>query len=788
MATRLGEAFVQLSTRDDKLKSGLSQAQSEVTSAVMNMGRAFAASLGGFGISEVVSQLFEAGAKTETLNNAFKAMTGSIKGAKDELKFLRGEADRLGMNFMGVADSYKGIFAAASGTTVSADQVREIFSSVSEAAAVLGLSSDDTQGTLYALSQMLSKGKVSSEELRQQLGERLPGAFSLAAKAMGATTQELDKMLKSGDVMATDFLPKFAKALHEKYGGSVADSADSATKNLERFKNAWLDLKVSVAESGFMEDATAALVGFAGALKKIEESKILTSRDFYGLLSGKGLLGGLSSVAGKLLGEKISEKIEAPELKSHEPVVPEGYGDRLMDDILSLQTQVDALKRQRSDILARGAEAESDLTRKMNTELTKQKGLITDITNLQQRRTLLQEELSRVVYDEEGNLLELDPADASAIQAEITGIENALYGMADAAKIADQAMMDMEQRRLDTMLGTLQESAGKDGLLAGKETQKAITDILGEREKLELRLNDLARERSGIERQSLGVMTGEQWQENLVRMQEIGEQEVYVQGMLDQIKTDLNDIEKTRTAKIDADAEELYVKLNAITEQIWGIDQYQLSLHMDVSQAMAEINRVMSAIWNLQQMGGQNYMVSFYGEGSEVKPISEKVDDMIGMFSGMPKGANFKVDFLSSTGLPLSSALQAYEEYMKLDKIQQQMDKYKSMAYDINTDPLWASQYKGIYDSLSGQYQTQYSALAGVLASGYERQGYGGSGGGMSVNVSLGPTTIQYTGAGNARDDVITLVDRLDPEYARKITTGKALITEALRKAISSGG
>ena len=68
------------------------------------------------------------------------------------------------------------------------ENTRKIFVSLSEAGTALGLSNEDLNGSLYAISQMMSKGKVQAEELRGQLGERLPGAFNMAAEALGVTT------------------------------------------------------------------------------------------------------------------------------------------------------------------------------------------------------------------------------------------------------------------------------------------------------------------------------------------------------------------------------------------------------------------------------------------------------------------------------------------------------------------------------------------------------------------------------------------------------------------------
>jgi tape measure domain-containing protein len=69
--------------------------------------------------------------------------------------------------------------------------------------------------------KMLSKGNVQAEELRGQLGERLPGAISYAAKALGVTTRQLNKMLEQGQVLAEDMIPKLSRVLREELGASA---------------------------------------------------------------------------------------------------------------------------------------------------------------------------------------------------------------------------------------------------------------------------------------------------------------------------------------------------------------------------------------------------------------------------------------------------------------------------------------------------------------------------------------------------------------------------------------
>ena len=92
----------------------------------------------------------------------------------------------------------------------------------------MGLSAEQSSGAFMALQQMLSKGTVQAEELRGQLGERIPGAFEYAAQAMGVTTRELGKMLEQGQVVAEDFVPKFADVLRNQFAKDVPAAAASA--------------------------------------------------------------------------------------------------------------------------------------------------------------------------------------------------------------------------------------------------------------------------------------------------------------------------------------------------------------------------------------------------------------------------------------------------------------------------------------------------------------------------------------------------------------------------------
>jgi tape measure domain-containing protein len=211
--------------------------------------------------------LVNASIQFEKINNALTAATGSAQGAAAEYEFVRATANRLGLSLSDVAEQYAKLAAAARGTTLAGDATRNIFEAVSSASRVLGLSAAETGGALTAIQQIISKGTVSSEELKQQLGERLPGAFQIAARAMGVTTAELQKMLEGGLIPATEFLPKFAEELKKSFAGDVATAANGTQAAIERLKNTLFETQVSLAKGGFLDGVTQGIQGLSDALK-----------------------------------------------------------------------------------------------------------------------------------------------------------------------------------------------------------------------------------------------------------------------------------------------------------------------------------------------------------------------------------------------------------------------------------------------------------------------------------------------------------------------------------------
>jgi len=215
--------------------------------------------------------------KLEQLTNTLLAVSPNAKAAGDALAFVRAESNRLGLSLPVAASEFAKLTAATAGTALAGKATKDIFTAVSQASTVLGLSSAELGGALTAIQQIVSKGVVSAEELKGQLGERLPGAFQIAARSMSLTTEQLGKLLETGNLTAKEFLPKFAEELKKTFGPGVAASAAGARAEFERLKNAVFEAEVVFAKSGFLEGLREGASKLRQELEKPETRDALRS-------------------------------------------------------------------------------------------------------------------------------------------------------------------------------------------------------------------------------------------------------------------------------------------------------------------------------------------------------------------------------------------------------------------------------------------------------------------------------------------------------------------------------
>ena len=303
----LKQATAAYTARVRELKAELKGVPSKlnpIAASVRGMGGAMlgVAGVGGglYAVKEGLQQVVQATAEYAAIRSRMEYAFGGTEAAGVQMQWVKGLAEELGLEVRSLANGYAQLASATKNIGFTTGQTQQVFKGVAAAAAKMNLSTDETNGVLLALSQIAGKGKVSMEELRGQLGERLTPAMAIAAKSMGVTTAELEKMVESG-ISAEAFLPKFGAAMEEAFAG-----AESAQASVNRLKNQFDELLLKFGEEGGINAAYQKLLDDVGAgLAWIEEK--IGSLD--GALTG-GLSDGLTSTY-ELIKEVGAEAYEA---------------------------------------------------------------------------------------------------------------------------------------------------------------------------------------------------------------------------------------------------------------------------------------------------------------------------------------------------------------------------------------------------------------------------------------------------------------------------------------------
>ena len=260
MAGSLGEAQLQLTVDQTAFQAALGRAKLQTESFAAGAQSAFGKlNRTTVGLSTALGSLFAAAGAGALLKGAINeavqletitrklANTLGKDGAGAAISFTKGLADQLGLSFKDLAGAFASFTAAASGAGVPLQQQKELFGAVAKAGQALGLSSYEISGSLLALQQVASKGTVQMEELRGQLGERLPIAFAAAAKGLGVTQQELIKLVETGQLSSTRFFPALTKGLNEMTAS--AGGTETTAQQFQKLKNSWEELQAAFGES-----------------------------------------------------------------------------------------------------------------------------------------------------------------------------------------------------------------------------------------------------------------------------------------------------------------------------------------------------------------------------------------------------------------------------------------------------------------------------------------------------------------------------------------------------------
>jgi hypothetical protein len=207
-----------------------------------------------FGTREVIGfgkELFNTRVQMDSMTASLTAILPKFDKTKsgtqlaaEEIEYLKEATTRLGTSFEVALPSYMQFLA---GSKESLERTRRNFEAFAGISRMYGINSQRFGLVVNALSQMQSKGVVSMEELRQQLGDSLPGALNLFAEASGYSTAEFTKLVSEGKIGA-GIISRVADLIQKRYGVDIVNASKTLGAETEKLGNQWLFFKDTLSQ------------------------------------------------------------------------------------------------------------------------------------------------------------------------------------------------------------------------------------------------------------------------------------------------------------------------------------------------------------------------------------------------------------------------------------------------------------------------------------------------------------------------------------------------------------
>lgn len=240
-----------------KMKQGVIDAEGAFVSLTRKIGR-IGDSLGAnISIAAGFSELVQATVQIQKYETTMTSFTGSLSAAREELTYVLDTANKFGVSFQGIATPFSKFAAAAEGFSKS--DIHTVFEAFVTASSGLQLNMQEVNGVFLALQQIVSKGRLSMEELRLQLAERVPGAMRLAAQAANMSMLDFEAAVRKGTIDTRKWMVDFAELIESKFASAADVARFRLQASIMRLSNTFLVFKSRVVEVGGVSETLVRL-------------------------------------------------------------------------------------------------------------------------------------------------------------------------------------------------------------------------------------------------------------------------------------------------------------------------------------------------------------------------------------------------------------------------------------------------------------------------------------------------------------------------------------------------
>ena len=214
------------------------------------------------------------------------------------MAYVTALADRLGLQLESTGQAYADFLTKARGTALEGEPVRALFTGIAKANVAMHLSAEQSSASLAGVLDLMGRGAISVADFNEKL-TRIPASAQIGAQALGVTKDRFTAMLQAGQVLADDFLPRFAVALQQTLGNSAERTADRVGAGATRMENAWGKFKAAVGYSGVNRVISVGMNGIAYDMNAVSEA-MSRARD-----NGSGFFGQVNQGLAILMGRAV---------------------------------------------------------------------------------------------------------------------------------------------------------------------------------------------------------------------------------------------------------------------------------------------------------------------------------------------------------------------------------------------------------------------------------------------------------------------------------------------------
>jgi len=286
----------------NKLDIATKNTKKDVNQLDQALGKIGAMAAGAFALGSVIQfgkEVYAVTNEVNSLNIRMSQLQGTADATDRAMGMLVELSKRLGVNMNELTGNYVQFVSAAKASGVEVAKAEKIFVNMTTALRGTGASADATKRAMTALTQMMGKGTIMSEELKGQLGEAMPQAIGWMAESLGVGTKQLFKMMEQGKLTSESLLG-FSEVAVKSVGGSVDAMSKTMEANVARLSNSW---------QAYMASLGQRFYGAGGGAEVLSNMldwwmKINASQDQYIKMERQRLLGDSKQQ------EQVSKEIE----------------------------------------------------------------------------------------------------------------------------------------------------------------------------------------------------------------------------------------------------------------------------------------------------------------------------------------------------------------------------------------------------------------------------------------------------------------------------------------------